>query len=82
MTSKLFRLNLRELGETLVTAVLGAVIFAIAGIVGPDFNVFTANWVAVGAMAVNAGFYTFVSTLAANILTTKEGKLLGMVEWK
>lgn len=74
----MFTLKFSDLFRGLVVAVLGGALISIIGIVGSSgFDVFSADWTAIGKLFVNAGFSGFVGYLAKNFLTADNGKVLG-----
>lgn len=79
--SGFFKLNVNDFAKGLFAAVTGGAIFAVAGLVGQGFDVFTANWASIGQTALNAAFIAFVSYLGKNLFTTEDGKFLGVAKF-
>lgn len=74
----MFTLKLGDIFRGFVVAVLTGAFIAILGIIGADdFDVFVADWVAIGKTMVNGGFAAFVGYLAKNLITDHSGKILG-----
>lgn len=78
--SGFFKLNAKDFVRGAVSAVIAAIVGVALGLFGADFNVFTADWGAIGQTVVNAAFYGFVGYLGKNLLTTEEGKFLGVAK--
>ena len=80
-TTKLFHVKMKDAGQALVNAVIAGVVIALAGVAQQSgFDVFSADWAAIGKIAFNAAFAAFVGSLGKDFLTTKEGNLLGAVK--
>jgi len=78
--SKMYKLDLKDVAKGLVTAVFMAVFMAIyAVVVSGDFDVFTANWTQIWHVIVNTSIITFISYIAKNFFSDKEGKFLGKI---
>lgn len=75
----MFTINLGDLGRGLVVAVLTGVWVSIAGLFVLGFDVFTADWITVGKVAVNGGFFAFVGYINKNLLTASNGKVFGIL---
>lgn len=76
--NRMFTINLSDLFRAIVVAVLGGALIAIIGIIGSSgFDVFSADWAAIGKLAVNGAFGGFVGYLTKNFLTDSSGKVLG-----
>lgn len=64
----------------IVVAILTGAFLAIASIVGAhDFDVFTADWLAIGKTMVNGGFAAFVGYILKNFFTASNGKIVGKI---
>ena len=80
MNSNLFRLNSRDLLTALANAAFAAIIIALYGVVTTaGFDLFSANWFAIGKTAINAVFIVLVSSLGAALGIDKKGKILGKI---
>lgn len=79
MENGIGKLNLKDLVKGGVSALIAGVVIALAGAMGGDFNVFTANWGQVLTSAINAGISAFIGYIGKNLLTTTDGKFLGKV---
>lgn len=78
LQSQIFSLGTNDVVKGLVTAVFAAIVIAIAGIAqSPNFDLFTADWSAIGHLALNVGFSAFVGYLGKNFLSDQNGKVLG-----
>lgn len=75
----MFKLNFTDVFRGLVVAVLTGAFLAVAGVFGSGFDVFTADWVAIGKSMVNGGFAAFVGYILKNFLTADNGKILKVV---
>lgn len=77
--SGLFKLNSSDFLKGAVSAVVAALVFTIAGIFStPDFNLFAADWSSILQTAVNAAVAAAVGYLGKNLMTDKEGAVLGV----
>ncbi len=74
----MFTIKLMDLARGVAVAILTGAWIAIAGLFILGFDVFTADWVMIGKLAVNGGFFAFVGYINKNLLTADNGKLLGM----
>ena len=80
MNSKLGQINGRDALTALANAVFGAVIVVLYGAVSTaGFDLFSADWLALGKSAINAVFIVFISSLGMAFGIDKDGKLLGRV---
>lgn len=76
----MFTLKLGDIFRGFVVAILTGAFIAILGIIGAEnFDVFTADWVAIGRTMVNGGFAAFVGYIAKNLLTDNSGRILGKI---
>ncbi|MEK7179903.1 MAG: hypothetical protein AAB706_00340 [Patescibacteria group bacterium] len=83
MNSGFFKVNMNDAINSLVNAVVGAVIVTLYGFVTQDgFSVFQADWALIGQTALDAAFTVFFSTLGTLLMTNKEGKVLGAIKIK
>lgn len=66
----MFNLNWLDLGKGLIVGVLTGAVLAILGTVSAQgFDVFSANWLAIGHNFVNGGFAGLVGYLVKNFFT-------------
>lgn len=73
----MWKLNVNDFVKGAVTAVLAAAIFAIVGFFQqPGFDIFTADWGAIGGTALNAAVAAMVGYLAKNLITDKQGEVV------
>ena len=78
--SEMFKLNTNDAVKGAVSAVFAAVIVALYGIVSQgEFDLFSADWLTIGKMALNAGFAAFVGYLGKNFFTAGNGKVFGKI---
>lgn len=68
-----------EILGSAINAAFAAVIFGLASIVGPDFNLFTADWIFVGQTIINAAFVAFVTSISKRLMSVN-GKVFGVVK--
>lgn len=74
----MFTINFGDIFRGLVVAVLTGAFLAVLAIIGAnDFDVFVADWVAIGKTMVNGGFAAFVGYIVKNLITDNSGKILG-----
>lgn len=79
MNTGFLRINFRDLTSAAINAVIAAVLIGLYGIVSTEgFDVFHADWVAIGQNIVNWAFASFVGSIGKDLLSNKEGKVLGM----
>ncbi len=80
MKSELYRVASNDFIKGAVTAVLAAVITVIAGLVTQvGFDVFSADWGAIGKSVVNVSAVTFFAYLIKNFASDEDGKLMGKI---
>lgn len=80
MNSDLFRLNSRDFITALANAAFAAIIITLYGVVtASGFDLFSANWFAIGKTAINAVFIVFISSLGAALGIDSKGKVLGAI---
>lgn len=80
LQSAFLRLNTNDFIKGAVTAVFAGVIFAVAGVVSANgFDVFTADWGAIGQLALNAAIAAFVGYLGKKFVTDDQGKVFGRI---
>lgn len=75
----MFTLNLMDPVRGIVVAVFTGAWLAIAGLFIQGFDVFSADWVSIGRMAVNGGFFAFAGYISKNLLTAHNGKILNVI---
>ena len=79
MQNGIFTTNWAGIGESLLAAVVLAVLAAFGQIVlVGNFDVFTANWASIGHTMVNVGFISGVGFLVKDFLSTNTGSFLGI----
>ena len=80
MKSTLYSLDLKDITRSAVFAVLTAAFLPIvAAVQTPGFDVFTANWGAIGSLALNGAFIGFVTFLVNSFFTDDKGKVFGSI---
>jgi hypothetical protein len=77
--SRFLGVSVNEILGSGINAAFAAVIFSLASVVGPDFNIFTADWVIVGQVTANAAFIAFVTSLSKRLMSV-EGKVFGVIK--
>lgn len=78
MKSELFKLDYKDVLRGAITAVFSGILLATLGILtDPGFDLFNADWVMIGQMAVNGAFAGFVGYLAKRLLSDKDGNTFG-----
>lgn len=75
----MFTLKWMDVVRGLAVAVLTGAWLSIAGLFVQGFDVFTADWAAIGRMAVNGGFFALAGYISKNLLTADNGKLFGVL---
>lgn len=79
MKNGILKLDLGSVADAVAMAVIGAVLAAFVVIVSKgDFNVFTADWKAIGESMVNIGFIAGIMSLAKDFLSTSSGSVLNI----
>lgn len=77
MKSDIYKLDQNDFVRSAISSVFVAVIVALAGVVGPTFDLFSADWIVIGKMIVNTAIATFVARLSEKFLSNADGKVLG-----
>jgi hypothetical protein len=78
MQNGLFKISLTSFSQSVVNALAGGFIFALAAIASNGtIDVFAIDWLSVLRTAINAAVYTLVGSLTAAAGTTNDGKVLG-----
>lgn len=75
----MLKLKLGDLVRGLAVAILTGAWLAIAGLFVQGFDVFTADWAAIGKLSVNGGFFALAGYISKNLLTADNGRLLGVL---
>lgn len=79
MQNGIFTTSWKAIGESVLTAIVAAILVYIVGIVGSQgFSLFAVSWGQVGQAAINLGFIAGVTTLGKDLLSTNQGSLLGI----
>ncbi len=74
------RISLKDLGSAGINAVIAAILIGFAGLVTtPGFDVFHADWVAIGHSVVNWALAAFLGSIGKDLASDKQGKVLGLV---
>ena len=80
MNSDLGSINLRDLSVAFANAIFAAVIAVLYGVVIQNgFDLFSADWIAIGKLVANAVFVVFISSAGAAFGIDKNGKVLGRI---
>ena len=70
----IFKFNFQELKSSLVNALVVAVITVLYGVsIKEGFDVFSANWLEIGRMVLNASIAAFTGSIGKHLLTDNEG---------
>lgn len=81
--SKLFNVNKSQIINSVVNAVVAAVVVGLGGIVtSAGFDIFHADWAMIIHQVINWGFAAFIGSLGKSLLTTDKGNVLGVVNVK
>ncbi len=79
MQNGIFKLDYASISDAVVTSVVLAIGAAFLTIVGTEnFSVFSANWSVIGKQMVDIGFIAGTTSLIKDLLTTSDGRLLGL----
>lgn len=79
MNTGYLKLNWKDLGSAGINAVIAAVLVGLAGIVTTQgFDVFHADWLTIGHSVVNWAFAAFIGSAGKDLISNKQGKVLGM----
>lgn len=78
-TTGMFTINWMDVLRGLFVAVFTGAWISVAGLFVSGFDVFTADWVMIGKIAVNGGFFAFVGYINKNLLTASNGKIFGII---
>lgn len=83
MKSSFLNLDLRDFANGAVMFV-GAALLTLLGqlVLTPGFDVFTTDWVMFLKNAINIAIVTLVTYLIKNLLTNKQGEVLGIKSTK
>ena len=80
MKNDIFSINLKDIYRGLITSVIAGILTALYGIViQSGFDLFTADWIAIGKLVLNSAVGAFIGYLGKNFLSDKDGKLLGRI---
>lgn len=72
-------LNKGDVVRGFAVAIFTGAWLSIAGLFVNGFDVFSADWVAIGKLAVNGGFFALVGYISKNLMTATNGKLFGVI---
>lgn len=75
----MFTINLGDIPRGIAVAILTGAWISIAGLFVAGFDVFSADWVSIGKVAVDGGFFSFVGYINKNLVTASNGKLFGVI---
>lgn len=79
MKNGILSIDLATLADAVLMAVIVAVVAMLVQLVSNgSFDVFSANWAAIGKSMVNLGFAAAVLTIGKDLLSTNTGSLLGI----
>ena len=75
---EMFKLGSNDFVKGLTTAVIAAVIVALAGIAQqPGFDVFTADWGGIGGQMLNMAIVSFIAYMGKNFVSDSQGRVMG-----
>ena len=81
MDTKLFRVSGNDIVHGAVNAIIAALVVGLYGVVTTaGFDLFTADWSAIGKSALNWAFAGFIGSVGKKLLTDADGKLGGVVK--
>lgn len=66
---------MKSIANTVVISVLAA----LAGIVTQGFDLFSADWVAIGKLVTNTAFIAFFTSLTDRFLSDEDNRLFGSI---
>lgn len=75
----MFTLNKGDVVRGIAVAIFTGAWLAVAGLFLQGFDVFTANWLFIGKLAVNGGFFALTGYITKNLTTASNGKLFGVI---
>ena len=79
MKNGIFTLDWKSIADAVLTSAVAAVIVGAVSLVSTaGFDIFTANWVAIGHNMANLAFIAGVVSLGKDFLSTNEGSLIGV----
>lgn len=79
MKSGLYKLGQNDIVKGAITAMFGGMGVAVIGVVASTgFDVFSADWVGIGKLAVNGAFGGLVGYILKNFFTKSDGTVFGM----
>ncbi len=80
MKSSFLTFTSRDAVQAAINAVVAAIIIGLGSIVAKDgFDLFSVDYAALLRDVINWAFAAFVGSLGKDLLTTKQGNLLGMI---
>jgi hypothetical protein len=78
--SKMFSLKGGDVARGAVTAAFAGSFVVVGSVVlQSGFDVFTADWEAIGKMSINAGIASFFGYIMKNFFTDESGKMFGVL---
>lgn len=79
MKNGIGKLDLGNLADTAVTAIVFAIVSALVTIVGHNgFSLFTTDWIVVGKNMLDIAFVSAVVTIGQDLMTMSNGSVLGI----
>ena len=80
MQSTFMSLSKNDFVRSATTAVFVSGVAVLYGITSQgDFNLFTADWGAIGKLVVNSAFITFMARISEKFVTAENGKVFGRI---
>lgn len=82
MESNIFKLNLKDISQSAVNAVIAAVVVGFYGIVTTEgFDLFSADWASILQSVINWAFAGFIGSVGKRFLQDSEGTVhLGVMQ--
>jgi len=78
MNSQLFQINLKELFQAALTAIVASVVLVVYKLVtAPGFDVFLVDWTSLGQSLVNSAISAFVGVIGLKFISNSDGKVMG-----
>ena len=78
--SAMFRLSSNDFIRSAATSIFVAGIAALYGLTSQgSFDLFSADWVAVGKLVINSSFIAFMARISEKFVTASNGKVFGRI---
>lgn len=81
--SKMFKINLKDVGSSAINAVFAAVFIGLAGVFSQSgFDIFNTEWTPILQQSINWAFAAFIGSLSKKFTSDEDGKVFGMIAGK